>query len=103
MHALVRPVWYVFSTYVEVILSICDKCLELLGFLHVCGGDPQCFKDKNYNAKFSPPMWSWSHSKGGSDKNGFVFSTYVEVILAILALTELSLCFLHVCGGDPKT
>ena len=31
-----------------------------------------------------------------------VFSTYVEVILIVTLSDGETLCFLHVCGGDPK-
>ena len=32
-----------------------------------------------------------------------VFSTYVEVIPSEVFLSLTKACFLHVCGGDPKS
>ena len=51
---------------------------------------------------FSPRMWRWSQCKKCARWFRWVFSTYVEVILAS-NITALSLSsFLHVCGGDPR-
>ena len=57
-----KPSADVFSTYVEVILSLLLPCGLFECFLHVCGGDPkECVLIKN---------------------DDLVFSTYMEVILS---------------------
>ena len=93
----------VFSTYVEVILCSNVICPVMWGFLHVCGGDPNVGRAKMEAKLFSPRMWRWSYQKALFKLKCYVFSTYVEVILISLYLPSKSLCFLHVCGGDPKT
>ena len=91
----------VFSTYVEVILKRCYQPINLMGFLHVCGGDPHRRKRKSTCRKFSPRMWRWSYPIDSHCQCSHVFSTYVEVIL-MLATNDLEIQgFLHVCGGDP--
>ena len=71
----------VFSTYVEVIPRVAVFLSALIGFLHVCGGDPirQIFNVRNCS-----------------------FSTYVEVILIVCYGSPNMVRFLHVCGGDPR-
>ena len=71
----------VFSTYVEVILSLIAFLRNWFSFLHVCGGDPEQEREANHE--------------------DLVFSTYVEVILnPDPTFADLG-SFLHVCGGDP--
>ena len=52
-----RWLTYVFSTYVEVILTRDPERIEELSILHVCGGDPQLPKKHNTEIKYSPRMW----------------------------------------------
>ena len=70
-------------------------------FLHVCGGDPTCVPTDSSKNKFSPRMWRWSSRVVPSAWFTAVFSTYVEVILAVAVLLRFIMSFLHVCGGDP--
>ncbi len=93
----------VFSTYVEVIpISRYENGLSFR-ILHVCGGDPVCFKYVGIWRKYSPRMWRWSHSLRLQSSCSRVFSTYVEVILAIKLQWIATCCILHVCGGDPES
>ena len=47
----------VFSTYVEVILFSAVSAKRVLGFLHVCGGDPTKRAVNELAYAFSPRMW----------------------------------------------
>ena len=96
------PVPLVFSTYVEVILSLKLTISILLSFLHICGGDPNGAELKKEKLMFSPHMWRWSSRYRHCNTNYFVFSTYVEVILQCLQDNLSEWRFLHICGGDPK-
>ena len=49
--------FYVFSTYVEVILFSASELLSPSGILHVCGGDPQGTYFGFYEERYSPRMW----------------------------------------------
>ena len=71
----------VFSTYVEVILTIVCIWRNQISILHVCGGDPTC-------PILLKACWT-------------VFSTYVEVILSRPFSSFIFMRILHVCGGDP--
>ena len=74
--------WHmVFSTYVEVILTLPSLLKLARCILHVCGGDPQRQPFQRLNQ--------------------IVFSTYVEVILDMAKQLCLMSRILHVCGGDP--
>ena len=73
----------VFSTYVEVILSVLVTTNLTLCILHVCGGDPVCVYCVSKASMYSPRMWRWSLS------NGLSFPITISI--------------LHVCGGDPTT
>ena len=70
----------VFSTYVEVILTLALACLVFVSILHVCGGDPARAEFYTNFNKYSPRMWRWSWSKIYQSARASVFSTYVEVI-----------------------
>ena len=48
---------YVFSTYVEVILTTLFISPKSGGILHVCGGDPNLNVLEMNNFKYSPRMW----------------------------------------------
>ena len=50
----------VFSTYVEVILSVMYYDNNGTSILHVCGGDPKGKSFVKKNSKYSPRMWRWS-------------------------------------------
>ena len=52
---------------------------------------------------YSPRMWRWSRITYFRDRLGWVFSTYVEMILKKIRLKQLLLRILHVCGDDPKS
>ena len=95
------PVKYVFSTYVEVILSARLGRLFAICILHVCGGDPYYDSVKALQEQYSPRMWRWSPFVFLIDIIRVVFSTYVEVILEKLLQQRKAFCILHVCGGDP--
>ena len=47
----------VFSTYVEVILSMADQIAARNSILHVCGGDPKQETSQPLPDKYSPRMW----------------------------------------------
>ena len=47
----------VFSTYVEVILNLCQWAELLQSILHVCGGDPKTYSYPDGFGKYSPRMW----------------------------------------------
>ena len=98
---IVCLVAFVFSTYVEVILSNYDSVPYWQGILHVCGGDPLPDTLPQSELEYSPRMWRWSLIKSKQKEIPPVFSTYVEVIL--LYVVRLGRChsILHVCGGDP--
>ena len=92
----------VFSTYVEVILTIFVVKGNPERFLHVCGGDPQKSNKASEPEKFSPRMWRWSWVWHRWYHGVHVFSTYVEVILKPNTRILNYVSFLHVCGGDPR-
>ena len=46
-------------------------------------------------------MWRWSWHSVRRKINGWVFSTYVEVIPHNFRRWTHKCCVLHVCGGDP--
>ena len=50
----------VFSTYVEVILTIFVVRGNPERFLHVCGGDPRQLQRQDSYIQFSPRRWRWS-------------------------------------------
>ena len=52
-----------------------------IGFLHVCGGDPKTMSLSWFALLFSPRMWRWSWQNNHINRQWWVFSTYVEVIL----------------------
>ncbi len=91
----------VFSTYVEVILQWNTSGASMRCILHVCGGDPNWHWVGLTYHRYSPRMWRWSYIIPSSPKIKWVFSTYVEVILAPLITFAVTFCILHVCGGDP--
>ena len=95
-------VWQrVFSTYVEVILSIFVSVVIRLGILHVCGGDPLSELEDSKWKRYSPRMWRWSLKFALLWRLDDVFSTYVEVIPSNQCWRKNWLRILHVCGGDP--
>ena len=71
-----------FSTYVEMILTVVQALAKSLSVLHVCGDDPQL-------------LMTIKAVKT-------VFSTYVEMIPDNTVLTAIYESVLHVCGDDPK-
>ena len=91
----------VFSTYVEVILSMYHETIQARSVLHVCGGDPVKLRSFLSSRKCSPRMWRWSLHFQEQVFRSQVFSTYVEVILFEPYLQLINQCVLHVCGGDP--
>ena len=91
----------VFSTYVEVIPIYDAKVAVLKSILHVCGGDPMKKERLITSEVYSPRMWRWSLNQLHRTSNHPVFSTYVEVIPKMKNLMLVTLCILHVCGGDP--
>ena len=93
-------VW-VFSTYVEVILSSRNLLLTSERILHVCGGDPMLNDPFAYLLKYSPRMWRWSCTGKFDLSDRLVFSTYVEVIPSSTWKQKVCWSILHVCGGDP--
>ena len=74
-------IFFVFSTYVEVILISGTETADFSSILHVCGGDPvQGVREVNI-VEYSPRMWRWSQLRLPPHYRYQVFSTYVEVIL----------------------
>ena len=91
----------VFSTYVEVILDVAVSFTRTCCILHVCGGDPTNQHHYHFASGYSPRMWRWSQYKRIANGKQAVFSTYVEVIPPLVALSKHGMGILHVCGGDP--
>ena len=98
----ILPLFSVFSTYVEVILMSQSTLVIVICILHVCGGDPIVRPPTNISELYSPRMWRWSLSLQSRASQKCVFSTYVEVILALLLARTPHWSILHVCGGDPQ-
>ena len=96
-----QPEAPVFSTYVEVILTLKFPSTIWLSILHVCGGDPIGRLLFVSYLLYSPRMWRWSHMSNSATFKVRVFSTYVEVILINRTLSMFEYGILHVCGGDP--
>ena len=94
-------IFWVFSTYVEVILIQNVVIIVQVHILHVCGGDPKKVIGDPKTYSYSPRMWRWSSAHNAIQIGNMVFSTYVEVILDHDNRTSNSSCILHVCGGDP--
>ena len=92
---------WVFSTYVEVILSAALDMTISNGILHVCGGDPASCLLPLKHRKYSPRMWRWSSYVCPCLSLCRVFSTYVEVIPSTGLVPKVISSILHVCGGDP--
>ena len=103
--SLIRRLEYqcglVFSTYVEMILAGPQSPLIACCVLHVCGDDPCPTEKPNANSKCSPRMWRWSWTERCKSRRLGVFSTYVEMILAVYLTKSSYWGVLHVCGDDP--
>ena len=95
------PSFWVFSTYVEVILSVLRHITFICSILHVCGGDPIHLLFSTNRQEYSPRMWRWSSLIISPFQSFTVFSTYVEVILSRELRNQRIQGILHVCGGDP--
>ena len=93
----------VFSTYVEVILTVIFIESKWICILHVCGGDPMLLVLATAQLQYSPRMWRWSFVLSDSSCSLFVFSTYVEVIPWKFNKNNGITSILHVCGGDPTS
>ena len=93
--------YYVFSTYVEMILTFFVRHDKNISILHVCGDDPLQVPIPAPFYQYSPRMWRWSYSWSNEPQIGFVFSTYVEMILSFVHILRKWACILHVCGDDP--
>ena len=91
----------VFSTCVEVIPIRSNKTADILGILHVCGGDPCKISHNILISVYSPRVWRWSFHFACWLHNWKVFSTCVEVILGFTGRDAMKFSILHVCGGDP--
>ena len=70
----------VFSTCVEVILTLKVNFELLSGILHVCGGDPYNIRSLIKLRWYSPRVWRWSYGWNHQKRSLEVFSTCVEVI-----------------------
>ena len=73
----------VFSTYVEVILSLAQITLTTNSILHVCGGDPDGGPVGMQAVAYSPHMWRWSSLRPWPGKSLNVFSTHVESVTVL--------------------
>ena len=91
----------VFSTYVEVILHCSRNQRNRQGILHVCGGDPNTFKNFFSVSLYSPRMWRWSWWLCSCWFRKWVFSTHVEVMSPNSSNDIDYWGILHTCGGDP--
>ena len=89
----------IFSTYVEVFLSVNGFSIRNRNFLHVCGGVSGYLIPFLVDEVFSPRMWRCFRDDRGTQTSENIFSTYVEVFLSINVLRLIVLNFLHVCGG----
>ena len=89
----------IFSTYVEVFLSLYARSIAFSDFLHVCGGvSNRGFYVSERNI-FSPRMWRCFRIGDGFAGSGEIFSTYVEVFPSRIQTKTQRFHFLHVCGG----
>ena len=91
-----------FSTYVEMILWFNCNPSGPFRVLHVCGDDPHISSFYSLTLRCSPRMWRWSQISIKVIALPWVFSTYVEMILAITLRILFQLSVLHVCGDDPR-
>ena len=98
----VQPLDRVFSTHVEVILSLPDYDHVTRSILHTCGGDPLNKQIKELQGGYSPHMWRWSRAWNFKRLYWLVFSTHVEVIPVIWSIELVLIRILHTCGGDPN-
>ena len=73
--------WFVFPTYMGVILDQYARSFMDRRIPHVYGGDPIKLRNGNYKIKYSPRIWGWSLSSG--------------------SLIYLCASIPHVYGGDP--
>ena len=89
----------VFSTCVEVFLTITPAGTVANGFLHVRGGVSHAKERTAGVTPFSPRAWRCflRRVRKGAEKR--VFSTCVEVFLALERRNSLPRGFLHVRGG----
>ena len=98
LRSLLMPV---FSTYVEMILTLWWLLTTTQSILHVCGDDPLITFFSRIVSWYSPRMWRWSYERGEREPRLKVFSTYVEMILVQTAASSRTRGILHVCGDDP--
>ena len=96
-----RGSFSVFSTSVEVILTVSLSLKQISCILHECGGDPILDATINVPFMYSPRVWRWSHKMSTTNKTMLVFSTSVEVILQMKVQEVPHERILHECGGDP--
>ena len=89
----------IFSTYVEVFLTLTAIPVPFSNFLHVCGGVSARRQDFATNSWFSPRMWRCFLGRIWCSRWYIIFSTYVEVFPYDVFLQRLRIHFLHVCGG----
>ena len=89
----------VFSTYVEVFLTLEEAYQLDESFLHVCGGVSIGNFPNSTKSSFSPRMWRCFSRGNPNLRYACVFSTYVEVFPKVLLQNAETPSFLHVCGG----
>ena len=93
MKRMLSVKFYIFSTYVEVILVGKSFRQSPCNFLHVCGGDPTSFSMFYFLTTFSPRMWRWSYQRPLNHVSYLIFSTYVEVIPRMVRMTHCAMLF----------
>ncbi len=89
----------IFSTYVEVFLSLEYLHQLISNFLHVCGGVSKRINEGLTVFLFSPRMWRCFPLQRPLRLRLSIFSTYVEVFLKTSRINGCATDFLHVCGG----
>ena len=89
----------VFSTCVEVFLSMLRRLAAQTSFLHVRGGVSSGWKKREKIRKFSPRAWRCFYTNAIQEWAWRVFSTCVEVFLQNPSQRSSTSSFLHVRGG----
>ena len=89
----------VFSTHVEVFPCDCANSSKPLSFLHTRGGVSSVPSSNQSNPLFSPHTWRCFLLSSSPTTSTTVFSTHVEVFLALSTLNKWVSSFLHTRGG----
>ena len=89
---------WVFSTHVEMFRSRLISRRNLMSFLHACGDVSRQEDEAPWRRLFSPRLWRCFRSVYGRSFLLTVFSTHVEMFLAMRFRSIGQVRFLHACG-----